>query len=365
MSDENNSGEIIPLNGGSLREEIDIQIATAKKYPRNLVNFRQQATSMATYDADTAAACFYSLPRSGEGGTKMIEGPGIRLAEIVASTWGNLRVATKIIYEDEKCVIAQGIAHDLETNYAASVEVRKSILNKFGKKFSNDMITTTANAASAVALRNVIYKVVPRLYVDQIFKLAKKTAVGEASTLPSRRATVIERLNKMGATKEMILDLLGKKGIEEIGLEDLEKLIGIGTAIKEGSISVDEAFGVAQNVPNMTPQARSQASALPPPTEQTVNFQGPPVVKEAVAEPVPARVASEPKPQQQAIDPNAKISPTSIKIILEKLADSGLGAAKFNEHIKSALNAKSINELKESEVQGVLAWISKQYSMKS
>lgn len=365
MSDETNLVESHPISPSVLREEIDIQILTARKYPRSLTRFKQQALSMATYDEDTAASCFYTLPRKGEDGVKMIEGPGIRLAEIVASAWGNLRVAAKVVGEDENFIITQGIAHDLETNFAASVEVRRRITNKQGKKYSADMVAVTANAASAIALRNAIFKVVPKLYVDQIFQIAKKAAVGEASTLSARRATVIERLNKMGATKEMILDLLGKKGIEEIGLEDLEKLIGIGTAIKEGSISVDEAFGVAQKVPDMTPQARSQASALPPPTEQTVNFQGPPVVKEAVAEPVPARVAPEPKPQQQAIDPNAKISPTSIKIILEKLADSGLGAAKFNDHIKATLNAKSINELKESEVQGILVWISKQYSMKS
>lgn len=348
MSDENYENETAlaaPLSG--LRDEIDIQIFTARRFPRNLTRFKQQALQMATYDQDTAASCFYALPRKSEDGTKIIEGPGIRLAEIVASTWGNLRFGSRIIAEDDQFIVAQGMAHDLETNVATTLEVRRRITNKSGKKYSADMIAVTANAASAIAVRNAIFKIIPKTYIDQIFQTAKKVAVGEASTLSSRRATVIERLNKMGATKETILNFLGRTGVEEIGLEDLEKLIGIGTAIKEGSISVDEAFNVAQKVPDMTPKSRSEMNGQPSPSE-------------AAPSPAPIPVVQETKP-----DYNSKISSASIKQILEALSGSGIGSAKFNEYIKQTLNAKTINELTEGEVQGVLQWISKQSSMKS
>src|SRR4051812_48501652 len=73
------------------RAEVDIQISTAKRYPRSIRNFKQQALEMATFDEETAEGCFYSLPRGG----KPIEGPSARLAEIVLSAWGNVRADAK------------------------------------------------------------------------------------------------------------------------------------------------------------------------------------------------------------------------------------------------------------------------------
>src|SRR6185436_14130544 len=67
------------------RGEIDMQISTAKKWPRSIKKFKETAAEMATLDEDTAAACIYALPRDG----KTIEGPSARLAEIILSAWGN------------------------------------------------------------------------------------------------------------------------------------------------------------------------------------------------------------------------------------------------------------------------------------
>ena len=58
------------------------QIEVAKQFPRDLASCRRRSTEMATADQGTAAGCFYSIPRGG----KAIEGPSIRLAEIIAST---------------------------------------------------------------------------------------------------------------------------------------------------------------------------------------------------------------------------------------------------------------------------------------
>ena len=71
--------------GGTLsvlsRAEIDVQITTAKRYPRSVTAFRREAEEMATLDEETAGSMFYVLPRAG----KNIEGPSVRLAEIVGS----------------------------------------------------------------------------------------------------------------------------------------------------------------------------------------------------------------------------------------------------------------------------------------
>ncbi|HCU25986.1 MAG TPA: hypothetical protein DF383_13290 [Deltaproteobacteria bacterium] len=220
------------------RSDVDIQIATAHRYPRSITRFKQTALAMATSDEDTAASCFYKLKR----GDKEIEGPGVRLAEIVGSAWNNLRYGSRIVGEDEKWVIAQGMAHDLENNVAMTIEVRRRITDKYGKRYSDDMVAVTANAACAIALRNAIFKVVPKTFVDAIYESAKKVAIGDATTLVSRRQKALEYFQKLSVSLDRILAVLGKAGLEDINLKDLETLTGLKTAIKDGDTTIEAAF---------------------------------------------------------------------------------------------------------------------------
>ena len=220
------------------KAEIDVSIATAKKYPRSIAKFRQTAISMATLDPQVAASCFYKV-RRGDG---FIEGPSVRLAEIAASAWGNIRIAARIIEEGEKYVTAQGIAHDLERNFSGSSEVRRRIVDKMGRRYSDDMVLMTMAASCAIARRNAILEVVPRAYITNILDKAKKVAVGSAKTLVERRNEMIEAFSKMGIDKDKILIFTEKKSIEDIDLTDIENLIGVFTAIKDGTTTIDEQF---------------------------------------------------------------------------------------------------------------------------
>jgi hypothetical protein len=222
------------------RGEIDIQISTAKSYPRSIKRFKQTALTMATIDEETAASMFYRLPRGG----KSIEGPSARLAEIVSGAWGNLRAEARVIETGKSHITARGMAWDLETNVATSVEVRRRITNRAGKRFDEDMIGVTANAACSIALRNAVFKVVPMAYVKEIFAKAKAIAIGDGSTLDDRREKMIAAFGAMGVETKSILAFLEVEGIEDIGLKHLEDLIGIHTAIADGDLSPSEAFKV-------------------------------------------------------------------------------------------------------------------------
>lgn len=222
------------------RAEIDVQIATAKRYPRSIRRFQQDAKTMATLDEDTAAACIYSLPRGG----KPIEGPSVRLAEICAAAWTNLRVGARIVEESDKWITAQGFCHDLECNVASTMEVRRRITGKGGQRFSDDMVGVTGNAAAAIAYRNAIFKTIPKAHWWPIYLAAKKTAIGTAETLAGRRAKAFEYVAKLGAPLAHVLKVLGKGAVEDVGLEELAALKGLCHAIKEGKLTVDQAFPV-------------------------------------------------------------------------------------------------------------------------
>lgn len=221
-----------------VRGELDQQIATAKRFPRSIKSFKERALSLATLDEETAASCFYSLPRDG----KNIEGPSARLAEIVAASWGNLRSQASIVDEDNKFITARGMCWDLENNVAVSVDVRRRITNRQGHKFSDDMIVVTANAACSIALRNAVFKVIPGAIVRPVYLAARQIAIGDATTLVKRRTDMVIYFQKMGINVEQIAIAVGAASIEDITVDHLATLKGLATAIKEGDTSIDEAF---------------------------------------------------------------------------------------------------------------------------
>ncbi len=220
------------------RGEVDTQIATAKRFPRSIKQFKERALSLATLDEETASSCFYALPRDG----KTIEGPSARLAEIVAASWGNLRATANIVDDDGEFITARGMCWDLENNVAISTEVRRRVTTKSGARYSADMINTTANAASSIALRNAVFKVVPMAIVRPVYLAAKQIAVGDATTLVKRRTDMVAYFGKMGVRPEQILATVEKASLEDITVDDLAVLKGLITAIKEGDTTVDEAF---------------------------------------------------------------------------------------------------------------------------
>lgn len=220
------------------RGEVDMQVATAKKYPRSIARFQADARSMATINQDTAASCFYVLKRSGS----TIEGPSARLAEIVASCWGNMRAETRVVDEGQKFITAQATCWDMERNVLVRIEVKRRITGKDGRRFSDDMIVVTANAASSIALRNAVFKVVPFAYVDEIYEECRKVAVGSQRPLADLRQESLQYFAKLGIEQDRVLAFVGKPSLEDVGVEDLVTLRGVATAIKEGTTSIDEAF---------------------------------------------------------------------------------------------------------------------------
>lgn len=225
------------------RSEIDIQIATAKRYPRDVQQSINRVRALALQDDDTAQECFYSLRRSGQDGSaNVVEGPSVRFAEIVASSWGNLRVASQVVANDGKFITARGMCLDLETNVAVSSEVQRRITNKFGKTFSEDMQVVTGNAAAAIAFRNAVFKVVPKAVTAAVLKDIKDAAIGRAMDVENASQKMFSYFAKIGVTEPMILSYFGLSSRDEITAEMIVELRGACTAIKEGTSTAKEMF---------------------------------------------------------------------------------------------------------------------------
>ena len=226
------------------RTEIDQQISTAKKYPRSVAHFLKEAEAMACINEEAAAECFYVLTRKKADGSRVrIEGPSIRLAEIMASAWTNLRFGARPIGEDGRTVTVEGFCHDLQTNVARYTSTTRSILDRNKRRFSDEMVAMTTNAAGAIAARNAVIGVIPRAYVNHVLERAKKVAAGKAVSMEKRCQQALDYFEKThGVSRGRVLAALDRKGVEELTSEDLDDLTGIKTAIKEGETTLEDAF---------------------------------------------------------------------------------------------------------------------------
>jgi hypothetical protein len=81
--------------------------------------------------------------------------------------------------------------------------------------------------------------------VKPVYDKAKEVAVGDAKTLTDRRKAALEAFKSLGVSQERVFQMLNVKGVEAIGLSELEVLIGTHNAIKDGDTTVDEAFPTA------------------------------------------------------------------------------------------------------------------------
>lgn len=242
MENDNNDNtpQLIAQDSLSLitKAEIDVQISTAKAFPRSLKKFIDKATSMATLTEEIAASCIYALPRGG----KPIEGPSVRLAEIVCSAYGNIRAGARVISNDGKNITAQGICHDLETNSCVTIENKRRITGKSGQTFNEDMQTVTGNAACAIAYRNAVFKVVPAALIQPIYEAAKDVARGTLETLVKRRDKALAYFREHKVTDAQICEALDIVKVEDIDLDKLATLTGMKSALKNGETNIKDLF---------------------------------------------------------------------------------------------------------------------------
>lgn len=240
------------------KAEFDQAVVLAHAHPRSIRRFVQESKELVTISEQTAQECLYSLPRKENGRTKMIEGPSTRMAEIVASAWGNCQIGARVVEEGREFLTAQGVFYDLQKNVRITVEVRRRITGKYGR-YNADMIGVTGNAACSIALRNAVFRGVPKALWAPIYEEARRIVAGDSTTLSKRRADALDFLKKQGAAPEQIFGLLAVQGVEDITLDHLTTLRGIATAIKDGETTVDEAFAPKHIAPEQ-PSTRAAAA---------------------------------------------------------------------------------------------------------
>jgi hypothetical protein len=234
------NGEVMQIYEGE-KAMIDSQIATAKAYPRNATRAIDNCIATVVRNKEIAESCIYNVPR----GKGKISGPSVNLAKIIMQFYGNFRAAARVVEIEHKTITCEAIAFDIENNVSVKVQVKRSIMGRDGR-YNDDMIVITGNAGNAIALRNAIFAVIPKVFVDQVYMAAQKKIIGDVSTqdkLTAQRTIAVDALKtRYNVSEKEVLFAIGKASVDHITADDLVALAGIDTAIKEGDTTIDLAF---------------------------------------------------------------------------------------------------------------------------
>ena len=224
------------------KANVDVQVATAKQFPRNITRAIQNSIVMATIDPDTAQTMRYALPRGG----KPITGPSVHLAKLIVSNWGNIRAEAKVVQITDSEVVSRGTWWELENNVATAIEVRRNIKSKNGQRFSDDMITVVGNAANSIPFRNPVFSTIPKAVTDKVYKAAQECITGdlsdEAKLLQRRTQCLKFFLDEYGITEEEVIKLCGKQTVNQIKADEIALMLGIYQSLKDGDTTIEEVL---------------------------------------------------------------------------------------------------------------------------
>lgn len=238
--------ELVTVMDATERANIDTQIATAKRYPRDLKRSIDNSIVMATLDLETADKMGYAVKR----GNKIITGPSVHLAKLIVAQYGNMRIDARVVSVNEREIVSRGMAWDLERNNAYAVEVRRSIIGNYGR-YNDDMIVVTGNAANAIALRNAVFAVIPGAIVDKVYRASQQLLAGDLSDenkLIQARSKAIQYFNdQYGITEEEVIKLCGKYTANQIGATEIVILRGMMQALRDGDTTVDSLMESIRN----------------------------------------------------------------------------------------------------------------------
>jgi len=259
------------------RAEVDVAIATAKKYPRDIALSIKTAKELALRNAKIAATCNYALPR---GGKKLV-GPSVHFARIVNYAWRNSTAVSRVIGCDRANAHLQGVFHDLESNVRVGFEMDWPVQPPHTDTPArwNDQMNLAKRAGAAVALRTAIFNVIPLVLFEDIAEEAKRVALGGSKTFAEQRATAIGVCKELGITQPMIYRALEVGGLESINTDHLIWLHAALQSIRDGTMTREEVFGREKDVPvrARVPRTRNEGGryAAQDPKEEQLQKKNP------------------------------------------------------------------------------------------
>lgn len=239
--------------------ETQAQVIMAKKYPRDPVQALDKILAECRRPT-LAEQAKYAYPRGGQ----MVEGPSIRLAEMLARNWGNISFGLVEVDRrgDESSMLAY--AWDMETNVVARQEFKVKHIRdtKEGQRplrEERDVYELTTNQGSR-RLRACILRIIPGDIIDSALAECESTLQENLGNVQDRIPVMIEKFKELGVTKLQLEKRLRHR-IETLNRPELIALGKIYNSIKDG-LSVPSDYFEFEEAKNEGKNEKSSATAM-------------------------------------------------------------------------------------------------------
>lgn len=223
--------------------EVQAAMVVARMNPRDEMRAYQRIV-MACKRKSLAEQASYAYPRGG----KMVTGPSIRLAEVIAGYWGNITYGLRELNRRAGISEVEAFAWDLETNTRVTRQFQvKHIRDKSegGKELTGERdIYELVASMGQRRVRACILEVVPGDIVEGAEEECKNTLQGGGGELiEDRIRKAVLAFGEFGVTKAMIETRLRHK-IEATLPAELVQLQQIYRSLKDGMAKREEFFSL-------------------------------------------------------------------------------------------------------------------------
>jgi hypothetical protein len=258
------AGALVAQGVTLMRVENESMLAVAIQRPRQLKKVLAMALEELKLVPEEAKRAYYSIPYKESQPDRSIkivnvEGPSIKAAMALARLYGNCSVTARSLHEDAVGADLAGIFIDYETNFRVERPMR---VTRVMKKRNGGTWTlnpqqwlAALQAAASKATRNAALNGLPAWLVASYMKTARAIAAGDpdAAADPKKVAGTLKAFARFNVTQAMLEKYVETPIAEWMG-DHLATLIGLGNAIADKQLTVEEAFELEQ------PQAETSAT---------------------------------------------------------------------------------------------------------
>lgn len=275
LSSANRAGQATMIEQSRAVAEVFAAAEMARQFPRDPVRAKAEMLR-ACAETELAESAFFERPQA--GGT--VSGPSVHLARELARSWGNISHGVAELRRDDENGQSEMLAYawDLEVNARSShifiVPHRRDKKGQPSQRLVEMQAIYENNAnAGARRLRECIFSVLPRWYVEQAQSACRETLKkGDGSPLAKRVRATLTEYAKIGVVEADVVRKLGRPA-RQWTEDDVADLVVIGKSIKAGELNRNDAFPPL----NVTAQEITDNGAQPtaPPADEPQT--GPPL----------------------------------------------------------------------------------------
>lgn len=267
-------GMLTPIMTPALMREMATvysQMAMAQARPRNMADIQNRLMNICARES-LAAVSTYAYAK---GGTD-VSGPSIRLAEAIASAYGNFKYGFEVTERSNGNSKVRAYAFDMETNTQAEriydvPHWRDTKSGGYQITESREIYELEANM-SARRMRACILEIIPKDVVDFALEQCNNTLSTKLNLTPERISSMVASFKEFGVTKEMIEDFIQRK-VETIHKTQFIRLRNIYGSLRDGMASPEDFFDMKPN--DTLPKKEEKSEPVEPMPEKAEEPQGP------------------------------------------------------------------------------------------